>query len=174
VPQVLRVPIDLEPQMIVRVHHLMRHRVLHLLARLHVVGAQLDPVRLVEAALHARLAAPAVHVVFAQVAAQLPDVVAHEANDGRVLQQPVALRLAPLAVDRLVPHVRVVPVLLLPFRRHAARRHAVEVAPARPRVAARQEVAAAATGGFGGVRALARCHFVMGRVWGSLEVKGGA
>jgi hypothetical protein len=62
-PQILRIPVDLEPQMITRVYHLMRHRILHLALRLQVICVQLNSIRLVKPAVYPRLAPSIADVV---------------------------------------------------------------------------------------------------------------
>lgn len=54
-PQILHNPVDLEPQMTIRVYHLMRHRILHLALRLQVICIQLNSIRLVKSAVYLRL-----------------------------------------------------------------------------------------------------------------------
>lgn len=149
----LGMPIDLPPQVIPRMHHLMRHRVLDPAPALEQVGAQLDAEPGIEAAEHAlvRLAAPAADVALVQSAAELVDVGVQEADDGRVFQQVVALGLAAAAVDRLVAQVHIVPVGLLAPGGHGAAGHAVEVAEARPRISAGEEFGGAAFPGVGGL-----------------------
>lgn len=85
-------------------HHLVGQGVLDPVSALQDVRAELDAVLGIEAALHPLmgLAAAAADVGFVELAAQLLDAGGQEADDGRVLQQPVALGLAAAAVDGLV------------------------------------------------------------------------
>ena len=99
-PQI--VGIELEAQVVVGVHHLMRHGILHVAAVPELVRAQQDAVLWVEAAALRGSAAPAPHVLGVQIVAQQVDVVAHEADDGRVLQEPGFVLVAAGAVVFLV------------------------------------------------------------------------
>jgi hypothetical protein len=51
-PQILRIPVDLELPMVTRVYH----RILHLALRLQVICVQLNSIRLVKPAVYPRLA----------------------------------------------------------------------------------------------------------------------
>lgn len=111
----------------------MRQRILHPAPPLQHIRTQLDPIRGVKPPHHPlmRLAPPTADVGAVQLPAQLLDVVRQVADDGRVLQQVVALRLAARAVDGFVAPVCVRPVGGLARARHGARGHVVEVEEAR-------------------------------------------
>lgn len=142
-PQIrIAIQIRLEPQMVVGMHHFVGHDILEFLLGAHVVGTDADAVFVIEAALRLLRTRPAPDVVGAQVPAELLDVVLHEDDDRRGLEQFVPVLLAPCAVEPARPLVAVPPVLLRARRAHLARRHPVEVlGPVQPAVA-REECAA--------------------------------
>lgn len=114
----------------------MRHDILQLLLGLDVIRTDPDPVLVVEPTLGPFGARPTADIMRAYVAAEGLDVLAHEDDNGRGLQQLVPVLLAPRAVERAVPLVAVPPVLLGALRGHLARCHAVEVLrPVEPAVA---------------------------------------
>lgn len=84
-----------------------------------------------------------------ELPAQLRDVGGKVADDGRVLQEVVALGFAAPAVEGLVAQVHVGPVLRLPMRGHGASGHAVEIAEAGPEVGAGEELGGTAGAGVG-------------------------
>lgn len=75
-------PIHLEPQVVIRVNHLMGHRVLQVSLVFHLVCADQNAILRIEAACFPVRAAAAVDVVAVEIAAQLADVVAEEADNG--------------------------------------------------------------------------------------------
>lgn len=94
--------VKLKPQMIIRMNHLMRHGILQMTSIPKLVRAKQDTVLGVEATTLRRSAPSTAHIVRIEVMAQEVDIVAHEADDGRVLQQPCAVRLAAFAVAGFV------------------------------------------------------------------------
>jgi len=105
-PQIVRV-IILEPQIIPRVHHLMRHRILHMPSIPKLIRTDQYPIFRVKAAALLGRAPPAVYVLLVDVLAQLVDVLPHESHDGAVLQKPGFLLLAARAVRGFVDIVAV-------------------------------------------------------------------
>lgn len=93
----------------------MRQCILHPPPPLQHIRTKLDPVFRVKPALHALvgLTPPTPDIALIQLAPQLGDVGGQVADDGRVLEEVVALGLAAPAVERLVAEVRVEPVGLL-------------------------------------------------------------
>ncbi len=98
--------------MIPRMHHLVRQRVLHLLPPLEHIGTELDAVAGIKPALHplVRLTPPTPDVAAVELPAQLRNITGQVADDGRVLQEMVALRFAAAAVEGFVAEVSVAPV----------------------------------------------------------------
>ena len=78
--------IQLEPQMIVCVDHLMCHGIFHVTSVSEFVGAQQDAKLRVEATALLCSAALNTHVCLVQVMAQQVDVVAHEPHYRRVFE----------------------------------------------------------------------------------------
>ena len=95
-PQIIR--IQLEAQMIIGMHHLMRHGILHMPPIPKLVRTQQNPILGIKPSTLSRSAASTAHILRVQVVAQEVDVVAHEAHDGRVLQQPGLVRVTAGAV----------------------------------------------------------------------------
>ena len=112
------VVLNLPLQMVPGVHHLVGHGVLLVSAVPELVGAEQDAVVDVEAAALLGAAHAAVDVLRVQVAAQLGHLVLEELDGGRVLQQVVAVGLAPLAVRVGLGLVHLFEVLAL--ERHVA------------------------------------------------------
>ena len=159
--------------MIPGMDHLMGHRILDHGPVLQHISTELDAVFGVEAAQHplVGLTPPAADVGLVEFAAQLGDVGGEVADDGRVLEEVVALGLAAAAVELLVAQVDVLPVGYLARGGHAARRHAVEVLEAREGGGAFEELGRAAGPGVGG-----QCGGGFGLVgarWGSRWSVGG-
>ena len=104
--------------------------------------------------------------MFSKVPTELLDVIAHVPDDGRVLQQPVTLRLTASAVDSFVADVGFMPVGFLAFWRHAAGCHPVEVLPASPHIGAGDKFSAGRNGTFGdfGRVGVAICRHLDGRL----------
>lgn len=141
--------------MIVRMHHLMRHGILQMAPIPELVCAQQDAVIRVEATTLGRGAAPAAHVLSIEIVAQQVEVVAHEAHDGRVLQQPGLLRLAAGAVGRLVQVVFDVEVGVALFWAGGAAEDAEE---GRPGVEVFVQGGRLVAGGFGQAVDVGLCH----------------
>jgi hypothetical protein len=78
--QIIR-PVDLKPQMIIRVNHLVSHGIFQMALILHLIGADQDAVFRVETAALAVCAAPAVDIMVVEVASQLLDVIAQVTDD---------------------------------------------------------------------------------------------
>lgn len=107
-------PVQLKPEMVVRVHHFMRHGVLDVAPALDAIRAQQDAVRRVEPALLLPVAPAAVDVgrgkpaaAAAVAAAELLEVRLQEPDDGAVGEQEVAVGLAARAIGGLVADVLV-------------------------------------------------------------------
>uniref|UniRef100_A0A8H7NAF4 Uncharacterized protein n=1 Tax=Bionectria ochroleuca TaxID=29856 RepID=A0A8H7NAF4_BIOOC len=93
-------PVHLPPQMVPRVHHLMRQRVLHVLPVPDLVGTEEDAVVGAEAARlpvnlavlgKAGRAPPAHDVVLVQVAVEVANLLGQEADDGEWVKSQLRL-----------------------------------------------------------------------------------
>lgn len=109
VPQIID-SVHLEAQVVVGVHHFVRERVFHVPAVAHLVGADEDAVLRVEAAALLRVAFAADDARggdggAAVAGAEEVDVVLHEANYGRVGEEPFLVGVAALAVCGFVEGV---------------------------------------------------------------------
>jgi len=128
VPQIrVGTQVGLESEMVIGMDHFMRHDILQHVLFLDPVGAQKNAILVVEATELTGLARPAADVVLSQIPAQPLDVVAHESDDWRGFEQMIPLFLASPTVDRAVSSVGILPILVLSFSRHLARRHAIKV-----------------------------------------------
>ena len=94
--------VELEPHMIIRMNHLMGHRILHIISRHDMVLTQQDTPLRREAARHRaraeRVAPSADNVAGVHAAAQLVDVVLQVSQVGRIGQQPVPVPNAALVL----------------------------------------------------------------------------
>lgn len=79
--QIIR-PIDLKPQMIERVNHLVSHGIFQMALVFHLVGANQDSIFRVETAALAVCTTAAVDIMVVEVASQLLDVIAQVTDDG--------------------------------------------------------------------------------------------
>lgn len=108
-PQIMH-RVHLKPQVIVSVHHLMRDRILGVSPVAHLVCADENAVLGIEAAGLLRVAFLAYHALgryrgAAVAGPQQVDVVLHEADDGRVGEQPFRVADAALTVGLCVDGV---------------------------------------------------------------------
>lgn len=122
-PQVpLPAEVNLEPQLVIGVDHLVREGILEVSPVAHLVGADENPVRGLEPAalaLDLQSRRQAGRAAAAQdvgrghplPVVELGDLVVEEAHRGRVGEQPVAVLLAPLDVAGLVGAVSVLAVV---------------------------------------------------------------
>lgn len=79
--QVIR-PIDLKPQMIIRVNHLVSHGIFQMTLIFHLVGAYQNSIFRVETTALAVCTAAAVDIMVVEVASQLLDVIAQVTDGG--------------------------------------------------------------------------------------------
>lgn len=94
--------IQLEPQVVVCVDHLVCHCILHVTSVSELVCAQQDAKFWIEASALLCSAALNTHVGLVQVMTEQVDVVSHEAYYGRVFQQPFPVLLCTLDIALLV------------------------------------------------------------------------
>ena len=121
--------IQLEPQMIVGVDHLMGHGIFHMTSVSELVGAQQNTKVRVKATALLCGAALNTHICLIQVMAQQVDVVAHESHYGRVLEQPFAILFCAGDVALFVDCVFDVEVGLSFLRRCASSQDVEESGP---------------------------------------------
>ena len=147
-PQVIR-PVDLEPQVVVSVDHLMSHGVLQMTLIFHLICTKKNSIFRVESTSLSTRAATAVDVMAVQIASKLADVIAEETDDGAckdrnsvsrfqssttrspsltVLKQIITLVLTALAIRRLVAQVSRNAELLDALGGHLPRQDPVDIA----------------------------------------------
>lgn len=152
-------PVHLEAQVIPRMHHLVRQRILQMPTTAHLIRADQDamirtkPTALAHTPrlpllggialgvalrhhLDARRAAAAPHVLSVQLAVQRGNVVVHETDDGAVAEQVLAPLVALGAVARFVADVGVFAEEVFAGVAHAVREDVEVVGPGRAGVVA--------------------------------------
>lgn len=105
-------PLNLKPQMIPRMQHLMRHRILDMPPIPQLVRTQQDPILAIEPATLPRRTPLTPHVLRVDVLPQFVDLLPQEAYHGAVLQKVVPMLGAARAVGGFFDGVARVEVAL--------------------------------------------------------------